>query len=62
MERAQEISNHLQNMNLERKFDGIAEKYINLLPRFREKLGHGYFGLYLNVNMRPILCLKIDWI
>ena len=43
IERAQEISDHLQNMNLERKFDGIAEKYINLLPRFKDKLGHGYF-------------------
>lgn len=43
IERAQEISDHLHNMNLERKFDGIAKKYINLLPRFEEKLGHGYF-------------------
>ena len=30
-------------MNIERKFDGIAKKYVNLLPRFEEKLGHGYF-------------------
>lgn len=43
IERAQEISDHLQNMNLERKFDGIAKKYINLLPKFEETLGHGYF-------------------
>ncbi len=43
LERTQEISDHLQNMNLERKLDGIAKKYVNLLPRFEEKLGHGYF-------------------
>ena len=43
IQRAQEISDHLQNMNLERKFDGLAKKYVNLLPRFEEKLGHGYF-------------------
>lgn len=43
IERAQEISNHLQNMNLERKFDGIVSKYNNLLPRFEKYLGHGYF-------------------
>lgn len=43
IERAQEISDHFYNMNIERKFDGIAKKYVNLLPRFEEKLGHGYF-------------------
>ena len=43
IERAQEISDHLHNMDLKRKFDGIAKKYNNLLPRFEEKLGQGYF-------------------
>ncbi len=43
IERAQEISDHLQNMDLERKLDGIVSKYNNLLPRFEKYLGHGYF-------------------
>lgn len=43
IERAQEISNHLQNMDLTRKFDSLVSKYNNLLPRFVEHLGHGYF-------------------
>lgn len=43
IEKAQEISDHLHNMNLERKFDGIVSKYNNILPRFEKHLGHGYF-------------------
>lgn len=43
IERAQEISDHLQNIDLTRKFDGLVSKYNNLLPRFEEILGHGYF-------------------
>lgn len=43
IERAQEISDHLQNMNLNRKFDGLVSKYNNLLPRFEETFSHGYF-------------------
>ena len=43
IERAQEISDHLHNMNLERKLDGLVSKYNNLLPRFEKHLGHGYF-------------------
>lgn len=43
IERAQEISDYLYNMNIERKFDGLVKKYVNLLPRFEEHLGHGYF-------------------
>lgn len=43
IERAQEISDHLQNMNIERRFDGIVKTYNNLLPRFEKHLGHGYF-------------------
>ena len=30
-------------MNIERRFDGLVKKYVNLLPRFEEHLGHGYF-------------------
>ena len=30
-------------MNIERRFDGLAKKYVNLLPRFENHLGHGYF-------------------
>ena len=40
IEKAQEISDHLHNMNLERKFDGIVSKYNNILPRFEKHLGH----------------------
>lgn len=43
IERAQEISERLQNMNLQRKFDGIVSKYNNLLPRFESVFSHGYF-------------------
>lgn len=43
IERAQEISDHLQNMDLTRKFDSLVSKYNNLLPRFEKHLGHGYF-------------------
>lgn len=43
IERAQEISDHLQNMNIERRFDGLAKKYISLLPKFESILDHGYF-------------------
>lgn len=43
IERAQEISDHLQNINIERRFDGLVKKYVNLLPRFEKYLGHGYF-------------------
>ena len=43
IERAQEISDYLYNMSIERKFDGLVKKYVNLLPRFEEHLGHGYF-------------------
>lgn len=43
IERVQEISDHLQNINLHRKFDGIVSKYNNLLPRFKENFSHGYF-------------------
>ena len=43
IERAQEISDYLQNMDLTRKFDGLVSKYNNLLPRFEKHLGHGYF-------------------
>lgn len=43
IERAQEISDHLQNMNLTRKFDSLVSKYNNLIPKFEEILGHGYF-------------------
>ena len=43
IERAQEISDYLYNMNIERRFDGLVKKYVNLLPRFEEHLGHGYF-------------------
>ena len=39
IERAQEISDYLYNMNIERKFDGLVKKYVNLLPRFEEHLG-----------------------
>lgn len=43
IERAQDISDHLQNIDLTRKFDGLVSKYNNLLPRFEKYLGHGYF-------------------
>lgn len=43
IERAQEISDYLHNMNLERKFDGLVSKYNNLLPRFEQTFSHGYF-------------------
>ena len=43
IERAQEISDHLQNMDLTRKFDGLVSQYNNLLPKFEKHLGHGYF-------------------
>lgn len=43
IERAQEISDNLIKLNLDRRFDGIAKKYNNLLPKFEELLGHGYF-------------------
>lgn len=43
IERAQVISDHLQNMDLTRKFDSLVSKYNNLLPRFEKHLGHGYF-------------------
>ena len=43
IERAQEISDYFHNMNIQRRFDGLAKKYINLLPRFEKHLGHGYF-------------------
>ena len=43
LERAQEISDHLQEMDLTRKFDGLVSKYNNLVSNFEEHLGHGYF-------------------